>query len=364
MKRAAILAAMAGLIIGTAIVGYYGFGAVLKALGQIGWGGFLAISAYHVALTAGLGLAWWIIVPPPHGRLRSYVGGRIVRDSGSEILPLSAIGGFIMGARAVALLGIPMTLAIASTVGDVTVEFVAQLGYTVLGLALLTRAHPEAQLIYPMALGLGLGIVGACCFLLLQRRGIALLESLSWRMASHWLPDAASRARPIQQALDAIYADRSRLAAAAALHFICWVASAFEAWLAIHLMGGDLGFAAVLTIESLLYAIRSAAFVVPSAIGVQEGAYVMLGSLFGLPPDTALALSLLKRGRDLAIGVPALLAWQALEGRDHLRRRAGPPLPRNLEKIADVAYGHPLRSFRWRSASGQSDIDKSGAGGP
>lgn len=327
MKRAAILAAITGLVIGTAIVGYYGFGAVLKALGQIGLSGFLAILAYHVALTAGLGLAWWVVVPPPRGRPGSFVWGRIVRDSGSEILPLSQIGGFIMGARALTLLGIPMTLAIASTVVDVTVEFMAQLAYTALGLGVLIGLRPEAQLIYPIAWGLGLGIVGAICFLLLQRRGVALLEKLSWRLASRWLPDAVSRAQSLQHAFDAIYAARSRLTGAAALHFGCWIASAFESWLAIHLMGGDLGFAAVLTIESLLYAIRSAAFAVPSAVGVQEGVYVMLGPLFGLPPETALALSLLKRGRDLAIGIPALLTWQALEGRMHFRRRAGTRMP-------------------------------------
>ncbi len=48
--------------------------------------------------------------------------------------------------------------------------------------------------------------------------------------------------------------------------------------------GATLDFAAVLVIESLLYAIRSVAFFVPNAIGVQEGAYVMLGAGFGLAP--------------------------------------------------------------------------------
>ena len=80
-------------------------------------------------------------------------------------------------------------------------------------------------------------------------------------------------------------------------------------------MGADLGIGVVIAIESLLYAIRSVAFAVPNAVGVQEGAYIMLGAAFGLTPETALALSLLKRARDLVIGVPALLAWQVLEGR-------------------------------------------------
>ena len=58
---------------------------------------------------------------------------------------------------------------------------------------------------------------------------------------------------------------------------------------------------------------------VPSGLGVQEGAYALLGPLFGLPADAALALSLLKRARDLAIGIPLLLGWQVIESRRTLR---------------------------------------------
>ena len=41
----------------------------------------------------------------------------------------------------------------------------------------------------------------------------------------------------------------------------------------------------------------------------------MLGSFIGLPPDMALALSLAKRARELTIGIPVLVLWQALEAR-------------------------------------------------
>jgi uncharacterized membrane protein YbhN (UPF0104 family) len=66
-------------------------------------------------------------------------------------------------------------------------------------------------------------------------------------------------------------------------------------------------------------AVRSVAFAVPGALGVQEGAYVVIGLLFGLSPQDALALSLLKRARDLVIGAPALVIWQVMEGRRLLR---------------------------------------------
>jgi hypothetical protein len=37
--------------------------------------------------------------------------------------------------------------------------------------------------------------------------------------------------------------------------------------------------------------------------------------LFGLPAEMGVAVSLLKRAREIVLGVPALLYWQGVEGR-------------------------------------------------
>jgi hypothetical protein len=66
-------------------------------------------------------------------------------------------------------------------------------------------------------------------------------------------------------------------------------------------------------IESLLHAIRGAAFAIPGALGAQEGGLVLLCAVFGIPPQHAIALSLIKRTADLVLGVPGLLGWQMLE---------------------------------------------------
>jgi putative membrane protein len=150
-----------------------------------------------------------------------------------------------------------------------------------------------------------------------QRHGSRLVERALWRMAQRWSRGAAA-ARQVHDELAAIYRRRGAIGLAGLLHLAAWIASSVEAWIALRLMGADLGIAGVIAIESLLYAIRSIAFAVPTAVGVQEGAYIVLGTAFGLTPEIALALSLLKRARDLAIGVPALLAWQVLESR-HIR---------------------------------------------
>ena len=61
---------------------------------------------------------------------------------------------------------------------------------------------------------------------------------------------------------------------------------------ALYAVHAPLDFAPVLVIESLLYSIRTFAFAIPNAVGVQEGAYIVLGTAFGLTPEMAFALSL------------------------------------------------------------------------
>ena len=73
--------------------------------------------------------------------------------------------------------------------------------------------------------------------------------------------------------------------------------------------------------ESGALAIRGAAFLVPGAVGVQEGGYILIGNLLGISGDVALALSLLRRMRELALGIPGIVAWQLVEAGRLWQRR-------------------------------------------
>jgi hypothetical protein len=117
-----------------------------------------------------------------------------------------------------------------------------------------------------------------------------------------WVQRTAASAATLHEAIVGIYGRSIRVWGSFVLHLGCWVAGVAEIWLALRLMGAPRGFGIVLVIESLLYALRSVAFAVPNAVGVQEAGYLLLGAGFGLAPDTALALSLLKRVRDLRSG--------------------------------------------------------------
>jgi uncharacterized membrane protein YbhN (UPF0104 family) len=87
-----------------------------------------------------------------------------------------------------------------------------------------------------------------------------------------------------------------------------------EIWIALWALGSPVTVWDAIILESLLQLVRGVAFIVPAALGVQEGALLGLGIAFGLAPETGLALSLVRRVRDLSLGIPGLIAWQLSEG--------------------------------------------------
>ena len=314
MRLFALLAFMAGLGVVTLMVAHYGFADVGAALSDVGWLGFLTIVMVHLGVGALCGIAWWVLLPgaervPPW----MLIWARLVRDGGSEVLPLSQVGGYFLGARSATVAGLAGVMAAASSIVDATMELLGQITYTAVGLGILLALHPEASVGVLVAACLA-GATGiTIAVILMQRWGFSIIERFARRILRQWAVSAAVGAATIQAAIRAVYHRRRGLVVSFLLHLAAWVAAAVEAWLALRFMGAPLGFGAVLVVESLLYAIRSVAFAVPNALGVQEGAYILLGGMFGIGPEMALALSILKRARDLALGMPALLSWQAAE---------------------------------------------------
>jgi putative membrane protein len=316
-----VIGGAAGLAVIGALIAHFGADAVVRSLLAIGWGGLAAICLIHVLLIAVMGIAWRALVPRTPSW--AFIWGRLIRDAGSEVLPLSQMGGTVLGARAVTLAGISGAVSTASTIVDLTLEFFAKLAYTAVGLVLLVHLRPDLPVALPITIGIIVAVLIAITFLVAQRHGFSLFDRFARGLGRGWADRTAAGAASVHTELLRIYRHRAGLWQGFFLHLICWVASAVEVWVALRLAGRTLDFAAVLVIESLLYAIRTIAFAIPNAVGIQEGAYILLGGAFGLTPEMAIALSLLKRARDLAIGLPALGAWQAVEG-GRLWRRLAP----------------------------------------
>ena len=322
MRRFAIIAAIVGAIGLTVLVERVGVGAIAEAMRTLGWIGFVAIIAFHLAVIALVGVAWWLQASDrSEGRLRCFVWGRLIRDSAGETLPFSQVGGFVMGARAASLCGVPGRFAAASTIVDMTVEVAARVPYMLLGLGLIAWRGLGEQVGAVMLVATLLIAVGAGACIVLQSRGAGFIAALGTRVAPQWMA-GGSVAGGMLDTIRAIHARRGALVRAFLLHCVGWVLSGVEVALPLWLMGKPVWIGAGIAIDCLVSGLRSAAFMVPSAIGVQEGAYVVVCGLFGIDPQVAVALSLLRRGRDFAIGIPALLGWQMLEGQTAWRDNA------------------------------------------
>jgi glycosyltransferase 2 family protein len=316
-----VLAAVTGLVLIAVLVANFGPGAVTRSLAAIGWAGFVTVCAIHLLLIVVMGTAWAALLPGT--RLWVPIWGRLIRDSAAELLPLSQIGGFVLGARAVTIGGVSGTSAIGSTIVDVTLELFSQLAYTALALCWLVHIKPDAVVVTPVVVGLAIAVPLVTGFVAAQRRGFGLFDRIAQVLGHGWAHRTAAGASAVHVAIDGIYRRRNRVWVSFFLHLVCWIASTLEVWVALWFAGAPLGFGSVLTMESLLYATRSVAFAVPNAVGVQEGAYILLGASFGVTPEMALALSLLKRGRDLVLGLPALGSWQFVESGRLWHRVAG-----------------------------------------
>jgi len=300
LRKISILLAIVGLLLATLLIGWFGLDRVLTAMLSVSAGGFGLLCVWQMGLFLINGAAWDMTLPTRGGRrLGIMIWGRMVRDAAGNCLPFSQVGGFLAGIRAVTCLGISLRQATASTVVDVTAEFLAQIVFAAIGMLVLLMHRSDVALAVPMAIGLGLALGACVLFIWLQSRGVSLLAGLSNRIAADWFGGTRERIDVLQAELTAMYQRPTG------------VLFSF----AVHMLGVPVSLIDALAIEGLLHAVLATAFLIPGYAGVQEAAYAGIGVLFGIPAEIAIAVSLLRRSRDIAVGVPILLVWQFTEMR-------------------------------------------------
>jgi glycosyltransferase 2 family protein len=316
MKRLSYALALLGLLIALLLVSYYGFGNVVSAVGRIGWPEFGVIVGWQLVLFVILGIAWDAITPARAVR-RPWVliWGRMVRDASANCLPFSQVGGFVFGARAVTLHRVEWHTATASTVVDVTAEFLAQIAFACIGLGIMLARAPRSGLAVPAEVGIGLAVLACFGFVWAQKGAVPVFAGIGRRIASNRFTDAKERMEVLQAELGLIYGHTAKLALGFFVHLIGWICTGVAGWIAYRALGVPIDFDDALAIEALLSAAAAVAFLVPINAGVQEAGYVGLGAIFGIPPELSLGVSLVRRARDIVVGVPILLLWQFVEMR-------------------------------------------------
>jgi putative membrane protein len=319
MKAVPIVAGGAGLGLAYWLLESYGFGRIMGLIGHAGWLGMSAVIIFHLSQVATSAAGWRAISGSAIRKpgLPAYVAIRLVREGVNNLLPVAQIGGPVVGARLLQGRGMALPVAIAATVADLSMEMVTQILFTLMGLGVLLLTIGGSSGVTGTVIG-GLLAAGgvAACFVGAQWFGLGhLLEALLLRLGSALGWKGTSSVQGLHTALRACYANPVAVLLGIAWHMMSWLLGGVEVCIALHFLGHDVGIGPGVVIESLGQALKAVGFAVPGALGVQEGGYIVVCGLFQLSPEIGIALSLVKRLREVALGLPALAAWLLMERR-------------------------------------------------
>ena len=318
------LLGLAGAALFTILLIRQGAPQVGAAFASAGWA-IAAVVAYHFAVPVFLdALAWWVLFPRSDRLpLRKLLWMRWIGESVSTLVPSAAVGGDVVRARLAAINGAPLSVAAGTVLVDLTLGVFTQAAFTLLGVVLLVGVTGQKNFVRPTLIGTLIGVVGVAGFYFVQRLGMfrflalivaRLANSPEWQSLVHG-------GETLDQTIRALYARRKAVIACCAWTILSLVLGSGEIWIALYALDLHATFVNALILQSMVLTIRSAAFAVPGGLGVQEGGYLFVGHLLGIPGDAAFALSLIARVRELALGIPGLISWQVIEARRLLRTR-------------------------------------------
>lgn len=316
-----------GLLIGVALIclllAWQGLETVAGLLAEGGWA-MLTVCLFAVPALWLSGEAWRRLFPPGH---RPPAGEAFLASSMglavNTLLPVATIGGEVVKARVLMLWSHSGTHAISSMIVDKTVQAIAVLLWGVAGTAMLAALVDDPAIVRGAVAGavlLALGIVGFLAiqymgsFAYLSKVGARFVKSEKWR----GIIDSADT---LDAAIRGIYDRPGSLLASCSLRLAMRIVLVGEVILAGHLMGHPIGLGEAIMLKGLVVALRGMSFAIPGGLGVQEGGYVAIGALVGLPPDLMIATSLFTRLREILPSIPFLLYWQHIEGKALWRKR-------------------------------------------
>jgi putative membrane protein len=324
LKLTIYLLGFAGASLFTILLTRQGATSVGAAVAAAGWG-IAGVAAFHVVPLFLDASSWWTLFPAAdRPRRRSLLWIRWIGEAVSNLIPSAAVGGEIVRARLAAIHGAPMAISAASVIVDLTLGVMTQVIFALIGLGLLVARTGLTSFVEPTLIGALIGAAALAGFYLAQRFGMfrfigliiaRLVKSPEWR-------PLVESGRTLDQTIGALYGRRRAILICWVLTLLSMVASSGEIWIALSALGLRANLIDAMILQSMSMTVRSVAFPVPGALGLQEGAYLLIGRALGIPGEAAFAISLITRVRDLTVGIPALLLWQIVEGRRFWQTRS------------------------------------------
>jgi putative membrane protein len=318
LKLGAYLGGLLGIALLTALVVHSDVSGMLQTALRGGWQ-LLWLIPYRTVYFLLYAAGWRILLRPYDPDRRAGMGYLLwvttVREAIDRLLPVASVGGAVAGVRLLGWREIPTPAAAATVIMEILLTMIASWLFAVVGVVLLMNLDAAAADYTRVILALLLCVPIPLVLARMLGTGslFGRLQSLIVRFAGVQIPPAGAQA--LDSAVHASLRRLNSLVAAGALQFAALVSGSVEIWFALRLFGQPVGVAEALILESMVQAFRHVAFVVPASLGVQETVLVVFGHTLGVGAETAIAVSLVKRLREVVYGVASLVSWQWMEGR-------------------------------------------------
>jgi putative membrane protein len=316
LRAAAYIAGLLGLALLTILVVHADVPAMLGTW-KLAGAPLLWLVPYRLIYFVLYAIGWRAMLRPfdPDGRARfGYVlWATTVREAVDRLLPVASLGGGVVGVRVIRWRGLATVPVSATVIVEVLLTLMAVYLFGALATVILLAfgngaSHWHVVVVLALSLPIPIG-----SFLLLR------YGSVFQRMERFLSPlvglTGAQAATSLDADLRACLGRIRTLLMAGALQLVALLSAALEIWWALRLFGHPVSAPSAVMLEGLSQAVRHLAFIVPAGLGVQEAALVLFGHTLGVSTELALAVSAVKRMREVLCGLPPLLSWQWLEAR-------------------------------------------------
>lgn len=278
---------------------------------QLGWMGFAVVLLVYFICAIAQVASWLFtlrMVPARPGWLYRLWKVWMVGFA-FETTTLAGLGGEPI--KAILLkrhYGIRYREATASVVLTRTTDLMGQALFICIGFALMFRREALA-LPYRVTAGAGLALILlliVVAFAAQQQRTLGRLRRwlergwLGGRRLSARAVTALDSFHDIDERLLAYYSgERLRFGLSVASAFADWVIGVFAIYFALGFLGHPVSFADAVVIEAFLVLVRSTLFFVPGDLGTQEAALALICGAIAGSPALGVALSAVRRARDI-----------------------------------------------------------------
>ena len=316
MKAAAYLAGLLGLALLTVLIVHADLPALVRTW-KLASPALLWLVPYRMIFFVLYAIGWRAMLRPFDPATKAGFGyvllATTVREGVDRLLPVASLGGSVVGVRLMRWRGLAISPVSATIIAEIVLTLIAVYVFGALATLILLGSQAGAdhhRVVWVLALSLPIPVVS----LLLLRYG-----SVFQRVQRFLRPmvglTGADTAVSLDEDLRACLGRVGTLLLACSLQFVALVSASFEIWWALRLFEHPVTPASAIMLEGLTQAVRHLAFIVPAGLGVQEAALVLFGHALGISTELALAVSAVKRAREVLCGLPPLLWWQLQEAR-------------------------------------------------